>query len=214
MVAFLGSSLCLLGRTAESARVLDAAVEAARLSDNLQALVSGLTNRAATALVAGDLAGALAAAEEAGQLAAPLAGGPIAAFAGVVLADALLQAGDPARAVRVMTATAGGPDLPLTPLVVRAPRLELLARCHLAVGERSAARRAADRARWCADATGLPLSAIAAGRAAAAVLLDAGRPAAAAESALAAAGTADQLGTPVEAALARILAGRALQRRR
>ena len=210
VVAFLGSSLCLLGRTAESARVLDAAVEAARLSDNLQALVSGLTNRAATALVAGDLAGALAAAEEAGQLAAPLAGGPVAAFAGVVLADALQQAGDPARAVHVMTATAGGPDLPLTPLPVRAPRLELLARCHLAVGERSAARRAADRARWCADATGLPLSAIAAGRARAAVLLDAGRPAAAAESALAAAETADQLGTPVEAALTRILAGRAL----
>ena len=134
VVAFLGSSLGLLGRTAESVRVLDAAVEAARLSDNLQALVSGLSNRAAVALVAGDLAGALAAAEEAGQLAAPLAGGPIAAFAGVVLADALLQAGDPARAVRVMTATAGGPDLPLTPLVVRAPRLELLTRCHLAVG--------------------------------------------------------------------------------
>jgi DNA-binding CsgD family transcriptional regulator len=210
VVAFLGSSLCLLGRTAESARVLDAAVEAARLSDNLQALVSGLTNRAGTALVAGDLAAALAAAEEAGQLAAPMAGSPVAAFAGVVLADALQQAGDPARAVQVMTATAGGPDLPLTPLVVRAPRLELLARCHLAVGERSAARRAADGARWCADATGLGLSAIAAGRAAAAVLLDAGRPAAAAESALAAAGTADQLGTPVEAALARILAGRAL----
>lgn len=210
VVAFLGSSLCLLGRTAESARVLDAAVEAARLSDNLQALVSGLTNRAATALVAGDLAGALAAAEEAGELAAPLAGGPIGAFAGVLLADALQQAGDPARAVQVMTATAGGPDLPVTPLVVRAPRLELLARCHLALGERSAARRAADQARWCADATGLSLSAIAAGRAAAAVLLDAGRPAAAAESALAAAESADRLGTPVEAALARIIAGRAL----
>ncbi len=210
VVAFLGSSLGLLGRTAESVRVLDAAVEAARLSDNLQALVSGLSNRAAVALVAGDLAGALAAAEEAGQLAAPLAGGPIAAFAGVVRADALLQAGDPARAVRVMTATAGGPDLPLTPLVVRAPRLELLTRCHLAVGERGAARRAADRARWCADATGLRLSAIAAGRAAAALQLDAGRAAEAAGSALTAAGSADQLGTPVEAGLARILAGRAL----
>ena len=48
------------------------------------------------------------------------------------------------------------------------------------------------------------------GRAAAAVALDAGDPTRAAEHAIAAALAADEIGAPVEAALARVLAGRAL----
>ncbi|HZB50956.1 MAG TPA: AAA family ATPase, partial [Mycobacteriales bacterium] len=208
-VAYLGTSLARRGRLAESAQVLDAAVEAARLSDNLQALVSGLSNRSVTALAAGDLDEASAAAQEAVESARGLGGGPVAAFAAIVLAEGLVVAGDAGRAVAVLTDACGGPDLPRTPLVVRAARLELLARGHLALGRRQDARRAAERARECAAAVGLPLSAAAADRAGAAVLLDAGEPAAAAELAVRSAAAADGVGAAVESGLSRTVAGRA-----
>jgi len=209
-VAYLGTSLARRGRLAESARVLDGAVEAARLSDNLQALVSGLSNRSATALATGDLDEASAAAREAVESARGLGGGPVAAFAAIVLAEGLLLAGDPGRAVAVLTDAGGGPDLPRTPLVVRAARLELLTRGHLALGRLQDARRAAERARECAAAVGLPLSAAAADRAGAAVLLHAGEPAAAAGLAARSAAAAHGAGAVVESGLSRTVAGRAL----
>jgi DNA-binding CsgD family transcriptional regulator len=209
-VAYLGSSLARRGRLAESARVLDAAVEAARLSDNLQALVSGLSNRSATALAAGDLDEASAAAQEAVESARRLGDGPVAAFAAIVLAEGLLLAGDPGRAVAVLTDAGGGPDLPRTPLVVRAPRLELLTRGHLALGRIQDARSAAEGAQGCAAAVGLPLAAAAADRARAAVQLAAGESAAAAELAARSAAAADGAGAAVESGLSRTVAGRAL----
>jgi DNA-binding NarL/FixJ family response regulator len=112
--------------------------------------------------------------------------------------------------VAVLQDAAGGPDLPRTPLVVRASRLELLTRGHLALGRGQDARRAAERARECATAVGLPLSASAADRAGAAVLLDAGEPAAAAELAVRSAAAADGVGAAVESGLSRTVAGRAL----
>jgi len=209
-VAYLGVSLARRGRLAESAEILDAAVEAARLSDNLQALVSGLSNLSATALAAGDLDEASAAAQEAVESARGLGGGPVAAFAAMVHAEGLLLAGDAERAVAVITDAGGGPDLPRTPLVVRAPRLELLTRGHLALGRTEDARRTAEHARKCAVAVGLPLSAAAADRAGAAVLLGAGEPAAAAELAARSAAAADGAGATVESGLSRTVAGRAL----
>ena len=71
-------------------------------------------------------------------------------------------------------------------------------------------RHAARRARECADVLGLPLYAAAADRAAAAVALDAGDPAAAAEFALRAAEASEQTGVVIHVARARLLAGRAL----
>ncbi len=61
-----------------------------------------------------------------------------------------------------------------------------------------------------ASAVQLPMAAVWADRAAAAVDLHAGDPARAAEQALMSAAAADQVGAPVEAALSRMLAGRAL----
>ncbi len=209
-VAYLGTSLARRGRLAESAQVLDAAVESARLSDNLQALVSGLSNRSATALAAGDLDEASAAAQEAVESARGLGGGPVAAFASIVLAEGLLLAGDAGRAVAVLTDAGGGSDLPRTPLVVRAPRLELLTRGQLALGRTQDAHAAAERARECAAAVGLPLATAAADRAGAVVLLDAGEPAAAAELAARSADAADGIGAVVESGLSRTVAGRAL----
>ena len=162
-----------------SRQVLDAAVEAARLSDSLQALVSSLTHRSATALAAGDLDKASAAARRPWTPPAELGGGPLAAFAAMVLAGTL-PAGDARRAVAVLTNAGGGPDLPRTPLAVRAPRLELLhprhwrsATCRTPTERPSTPASARPQSR--AAAVGA-----AADQARAAVLLDAGEPAAAA----------------------------------
>jgi DNA-binding NarL/FixJ family response regulator len=88
--------------------------------------------------------------------------------------------------------------------------LELLTRGWLALDRRSEAERAATRAEATAAAIRLPLADAWATRAAAAVALDAGDSARAAECALASAAAADKAGAPIEAALSRILAGRAL----
>ena len=94
----------------------------------------------------------------------------------------------------------------------RARYLELLTRCRLALGRDAEAERAADAAEAWAAAVQLPMAAAWADRAAAAVELHAGDPARAAERALASAAAADEVGAPVEAALSRTLAGRALGR--
>jgi DNA-binding NarL/FixJ family response regulator len=92
----------------------------------------------------------------------------------------------------------------------RAYCLELLTRCWLALDCRSEAERAAACAQACASAVQLPLAAAWAGRAAAAIDLAAGDPGRAAERALASATVAHEVRAPIEAALSRTLAGRAL----
>jgi DNA-binding CsgD family transcriptional regulator len=82
------------------------------------------------------------------------------------------------------------------------------------VGQPVAADRAAARAAATAATLGLPLATAMAHRAGAAVALDHGDAATAAGRALAAAAAADELGARIEAARARILAGRALGRAR
>ncbi len=106
--------------------------------------------------------------------------------------------------------SSGGDDLRLIPGVWRPRSLELLTRCWLALGRPSEAERAAARTEATAAALRLRMADSMADRAAAAVALDAGDPDAAAERALASAAAADEVGAPVEAALSRTLAGRAL----
>jgi DNA-binding NarL/FixJ family response regulator len=110
----------------------------------------------------------------------------------------------------VLLATAGGEELTLVPGGWRAHGLELLTRCWLALGRRNEARRAARLTEETAAAARLPLATAWAGRAAAAVALVAGDAALAAERALTSADAAQAAGAPIEAAVSRILAGRAL----
>ena len=207
--SILGQVKLLRGQLAEAAELLDNAVEGARLSGNVQALAGNLGNRAFAALAAGDVGIALATAEECVELTSGLDQSLVCA-AGVALAAALLEAGDPGRAAESLIASSGGDKLPLIPGVWRAKWLELLARCLLALGRPSAAERAAAAAQATAAALRLRMAASMADRAAAAVELDAGHADLAAKRALAAATAADEVGAPVEAALARTLAGRAL----
>ncbi len=110
----------------------------------------------------------------------------------------------------MLLARAGGEGLTLIPGGWRAYCLELFTRCWLALDRPAKAGRAAALAEGIAAAVQLPLATAWAGRAAAAVTLDAGDAVLAAERALASADAADAAGAPIEAALSRTVAGRAL----
>ncbi len=198
------------GKLAEATELLDGAIEASRLSGNTQALAGNLFNRSVVAVAVGDLDIAVATAQESVDLARDLDEGFVAAWAAVRLAGALLETGQPAQAVELLVGSAGGEELTRIPGGWGAHCLELLTRCWLALGKRDEAERAAARAEARAAVVQLPLAAAWAGRAAAAVALRAGNSARAAERALASAAAADEVGAPIEAALSRTLAGRAL----
>jgi ATP/maltotriose-dependent transcriptional regulator MalT len=207
--SILGQAKLLRGQLVEAGRLLEDAVEGARLSGNVQALAGNLVNRSLAALAAGDLGVALATAEENVELTQGLDQSLVCA-AGVAFASALLEDGDPERAVDVLVGSSGGDELPLIPGVFRPRSLELLTRCELALAHRREAASAAAQAETTAAALRLRMADAVANRAAAAVALDAGDPDSAAERALASAAAAEEIGAPVEAALSRTLAGRAL----
>ena len=210
LVYCLGWVTRLGGRLADSAELFDGAVEGARLSGNTQSLAGNLLNRSLSALAEGDIQMALITAEESVDLARRLDQGLASASAGLALAAALLETGDPARAVEALVGPAGGDELSRVPRAWAASWLELLTRCWLALGRSDLADLAAARADAAATAVGLRMARSKADRATAAVALDAGDPDLAAERALASAAAADDVGIPVEAALSRTLAGHAL----
>ncbi|HSL14974.1 MAG TPA: AAA family ATPase [Actinomycetota bacterium] len=198
------------GKLAEAAELLDGAIEAGRLLGTPPALAGNLFNRSVVAVAVGDLDIALATAEEAFELTHDLDEGFVTAWAAVRLASVLLETGQPTRAVELLLGRAGGEELTLIPGGWRAYGLELLTRCSLGLDRRTEAERAASVAEVTAAATGLPLADVWADRAAAAVALHAGDTARATECALASADAAEEVGAPIEAALSRTLAGRAL----
>jgi DNA-binding NarL/FixJ family response regulator len=106
--------------------------------------------------------------------------------------------------------SAGGEELVLIGGSPRARYLEVLTRSWLALDRNAEAERAAAAAQAWASTVQLPMAAAWADRAAAAVELSGGDPARAAGHGLSSAAAADAAGAPVEAALSRTLAGRAL----
>src|SRR3954466_4598783 len=210
LVLTLGGLWRLRGKLAEAGELLDGGIEAARLLGNTHALVWSLGSRSATALHAGDVDLALAAAQEGFDLSASLDEGFHSAEAAVDLARALLETGEPQRAVDLLVDSAGGEEFVLIAGGPRAHYLESLTLCWLALDRPTDARRAALAAEAWASSLQLPMASAWANRAAAAVDLYTGNAAAAAERALLAAAGAEEVGAPIEAALSRTLAGRAL----
>jgi DNA-binding CsgD family transcriptional regulator len=200
----------MVGRFADAAELLDAAIEAARLSGHPPALAWALFCRAFVAVPAGDLKTAIAAGQESLQLAGEANQAVIAARAASVLAVALLDAGESDRAAAVLAGPLGDEQFASIPGVWRAYLLELMTRCWLTLGRRVEAQAAAAGAQASADTVGLRSAKAMACRATAAVALADGDAATAARQALVAADLADDVGMPVEAALARTVAGRAL----
>ena len=198
------------GKLAEAAALLDGAIEGARLLGSPPALAGNLFNRSVVALAAGDLDLALATAEEGLDLTRELDDGFVSAWAGARLAAVLLETGHPDRAVELLLTRAGGEELALIPGSWNTYFLELLTRCWLALDRRNEAERAARRAEVTAAAAQLPLTTAWADRAAAAIAQHTGDTALAVERALASADAAQRVGAPIESALSRTLAGRAL----
>jgi ATP/maltotriose-dependent transcriptional regulator MalT len=206
----LGTATWVAGRLAESAEVLDTAVEAARLSGNVQTVAWSLFNRSLTALMAGDLELARATAEESVTLAGELDDSVVTAHAGLILAWVLFENGDPSRGAELMVKAGGGEDLPHAAGGWRATHLEVLVRCALALGQLDRARSAADTAQAVARQVRLPRTNAMARRAAAHVALHEGLFAKAAEEAAASVAAAESSTAHVDAALSRIVLGRAL----
>jgi DNA-binding CsgD family transcriptional regulator/tetratricopeptide (TPR) repeat protein len=198
------------GKLAEAAELLDGAIEAGQLLGTSPALAGNLFNRSVVALAVGDLDLALATAEEGVELTRDLDEGFVTAWAAVRLAAARLEIGQPESAVELLLGRAGGEQLTLIPGGWRAYCLELLTRCWLALDRRSEAERAAGLADVTAADAQLPLATAWADRAAAAVALHSGNTARAIERSLASAEAAQEVGAPIEGALSRTLAGRAL----
>jgi ATP/maltotriose-dependent transcriptional regulator MalT len=200
------------GKLVDATELIDGAIEAARLLGNREALAWSLYNRSAVALASGDLDLALTTAEESVALTRDVPETYVTAWAGVRLAAVLFEIGQPAGAIEAIAGSAGGEELTLIPPGWRPYCFELVCRCHLALDQVIEAEQAAARARSCTAAVQLPMAEVWTGRATAALELHRGDPVPAGRHALTAATAADELGAPIDAALARILAGRALAR--
>jgi ATP/maltotriose-dependent transcriptional regulator MalT len=204
----------LRGELADGAEMLDAAVEDARLLGNAHSLVGLLLNRSLTATAAGDLDVAVRTAKESVELTRGMDNGLFPAATALALAAALLETRDPEleEAVDLLLERCEGPGLPLMPgASFRAKWLELLTRCWVALGRPADAERAAACAQATSDAGAeLRMARAMADRATAALELEFGDAHSAAQRALASADAGDQAGIPIEAALSRTLAARAL----
>jgi ATP/maltotriose-dependent transcriptional regulator MalT len=209
LVPLLGALLIMQGRFAEAAEQQDGVIEATRLAGNQQALAWALFLRAYGATMTGDLELALAAGSEAVELTRDGGGNVVQAFAGVILGVTVSERGDPADGAQLIMASGGGPALAGLPGPWRAYYLDWLTEALLGAGRREEAAAAAGEALAFAEASGLGLATLAGRRASARVAL-ADDPRAAAEHARAAAAAGDAIGAPVEAAIARTLAGTAL----
>lgn len=207
----LGTSLWMLGDMPRSAEVLDDAIEGARLTSDDQAIAWNLFNRSLQAVMVGDIALALTLGEESFRLSESFEPGLISAYAGAVLASALVEDGEPARAIEVLVGRTGGEGIPRIAGGWRAIFLELLVRCLLELDDLEGARTAAALARVQAQSTMLTLPLIAAERSAALVALAERRAGDAIDHATRAAGHALELGARVHLATSWALIGTGLE---
>lgn len=210
LIPSLGTATWVLGQLHESQRVLAEAVESSRAIRDAQGLSWHLFNLAFAQLMAGEIKDARRSGDESLLLARELGDSVIATWAGVILAAAQFEDGDPATAIELLREAGGGDELPRVPGGWRTHLFELATRCWVALDCADEAELAAARARALAEEVGLPYARSMAERAAAACALHRGEPAHAAEHALAAVAAADEIQARVDAARARIVAGRAL----
>lgn len=193
-----------------AASLLDDAVEQARAVRDPQNLAWLLFNLGLAQTMAGEPAPGRVAAEESLTLARSLGDSLIATWAGVTLALAELESGDPRAALDLLLESAGGPGLPDLPGGRRTNFLEIATRARLALGDVDEAAESAEAAVAWSRVVGLPYSDAMAERALAVCALARGDAATAADLALAAADRAEGTGALLDGARTRTLAGRAL----
>ena len=207
----MGWVLTVAGRPTEAVELLDAAAEAARLTGSSHAVAWVLFARTIANLESGNLEAALADGEESLELCRELDPASIVrCFSGATYGVALAEGGEADRGLAVAADSAGGPLLPRFAAVSRPFFLDRLVPAQLALGRRAEAERAVAAIEEAAEQTGLRSAHAAVLRARAAIALDGGDAAAAAEQALASAALSDEIGAAIQAGLARTVAGRAL----
>ena len=207
----LGTAAWMLGRLAESGQVFDDAVESARLAGNVQGIAWSLFNRSVPALLAGDWEVALRTGEESVRLADTLGDSFVAAYAGLMYGWALFETGDPARGAEMMV-TAGGrrPTCPRSPAAGGRPTSRSSPAAGWRWGGSTMPASPPARAQEVADTVGLPRTRAMAHSAAANVALYTGDAALAVKEARASIAGFDEVSANVDAAVVRILLGRAL----
>jgi len=206
----LGAAHFLRGRLVDAAKVLDDGMEAARLAGITQGLAWMLRNRALLLTMTGDADAALDMAEEALELTRSLDESVLSAWAAMVVARAAVMAGQSQRAVEVLAPVDGTDLLGAIPGAWRALGFAALAAAYAESSRPDAAARTVAAADAHAAALGLPMAIAWAHYGAATVALHDGDFGNAAERALASATASEGVGVVIEAAMARVLAGRAL----
>jgi DNA-binding CsgD family transcriptional regulator/tetratricopeptide (TPR) repeat protein len=212
MMLVKGYPFEMQGRMADAVELCENAIEAARLSANPHYLFWALFELGWAHYFSGDLDAALLAGEESKRVGGRLVGGTMPSTGGGpgwLLAAARFEAGDVERAREEMRAL-GSDELEHKIPVERCFDWETMALAELAAGRPEAAEGYARRAEENAERLGLKVPAACAGRARAAVLLDAGEPLEAAGVAAESAEAAASVGARLQAAYSRGLAGRAL----
>ncbi|MDX8152414.1 AAA family ATPase [Patulibacter brassicae] len=205
-----GYATAMLGRLPEARRILDDAVEEARIDGAPLSLAWVEMNAVFADFYAGEIEAGLARLDETLRVAGTVDTNPVLVQLRLVEADLLLQVGNHGRALEA-AAAAGAPEFPAIAGFWRCYALDLLCAIELELGHRPAAEAARDRVVAQADRLGLPLARSWARRASARIAL-ADDPAAAATLALEAVELQLQAPGPVEALRTRVLAGRALGR--
>jgi DNA-binding CsgD family transcriptional regulator len=151
----LGTALWVRGRVQESGEVLDGAIEAARLTGNVQAIAWNLFNRCEAHLAGGEIRAALDAATESAALLDTLDDSAVSAAGSGSLLSALAESDQPERALEVVRTLCGGLDAPLIGGTWRVHRLEIVTRCLVATGDLVEAARVATLAQELATSFGL-----------------------------------------------------------
>ena len=202
-------ALTWLGRLGEAVALGEEALEAGQLSNSPNRLMWCNIARCLSLTAAGDLDAALRAGEEAAAIAREVGVSVVSAGAGWTCAAVLIEAGEHQRAVDVLLELLGGPGLSGYYAGMRPFCYGLLTRAEMRRGNAAGAREWARRSAASADEIGLAL-----GRAhsdlalAEADLVDhAGVAAGLAQRAIEG---FDRTGAPINAARARLVAGKAL----
>lgn len=151
-----GFCLTMLGRLAEAQRVLDAGVEAARVTGNPSAISWVLMNLSVAQLSAGRAEDALRTARESFDIAANDDPNLLRPFPAYTVAAARFALGEAEPARDLLLAECGGPGLEMVPGFWRCNVLELLTRIELALGHENEAEAAATACEIQADAVDRP----------------------------------------------------------